>query len=67
MAYAERRIFRHAPNVFITVSSFNSGAQRLYDRLGYDVVGELEDFIIPGHSELLLRKTIGPLSEYTKN
>ncbi|MGD2148409.1 MAG: GNAT family N-acetyltransferase [Anaerolineae bacterium] len=67
VAFAERRIFGDAPNVFITVSSFNMGAQRLYERLGYEVVGELEGFIIPGHSELLFRKTIGPLTEFTKD
>ena len=67
MAFAERRIFREAPNVFITVSSFNAGARRLYERLGYQVVGELDDYVIPGHSELLLRKTIAPLTEFTKD
>jgi len=35
----------------------------LYERLGYEVVGELKDYIVPGHSEMLLRKTIGPLVE----
>ena len=61
---AEDRIFGEFPNSFITVSSFNQGAQELYQRLGYEVVGELKDFIIRGHSELLMRKTIGPLAEY---
>jgi [ribosomal protein S18]-alanine N-acetyltransferase len=64
IAHAEQRIFRDAPNVFLCVSSFNSGAQRLYERLGYQVVGELADYIIVGHSELLLRKTIAPLMDY---
>ena len=62
--YAEERIFRETPNVFINASSFNPGAQRLYERLGYEVVGELRDYIVPGHSEVLLRKTIGPLTEF---
>jgi ribosomal protein S18 acetylase RimI-like enzyme len=61
---AEERIFRDSPNVFINASSFNPGAQRLYERLGYEVVGELKDYIVPGHSEMLLRKTIGPLVEF---
>ena len=64
IAYAERRIFREQPNVFICVSSFNPRARRLYERLGYRVVGELTDFMVRGHSEILLRKTIGPLSEH---
>lgn len=60
--FAERRIFRLAPNVFICVSSFNQRARRLYERLGYTVVGELHDYIIAGASEILLRKTIAPLA-----
>ena len=58
MAFAEKRIFRETPNVFICVSSFNPNAKRLYERLGYEVVGELKEYIVPGHSEILLRKTI---------
>jgi ribosomal protein S18 acetylase RimI-like enzyme len=65
--YAEDRIFRETPNVFINASSFNPGAQRLYERLGYEVVGELRDYIVPGHSEVLLRKTLGPLTEWLVN
>ena len=61
---AEQRIFRESPNVFINASSFNPGAQRLYERLGYEVAGELKDYVVPGHSEVLLRKTIGPLVEF---
>jgi ribosomal-protein-alanine N-acetyltransferase len=64
--FAEERIFRDSPNVFMCVSSFNQNAQRLYERLGYRVVGELKDYIVPGHSEILLRKTIAPLTEFKK-
>jgi [ribosomal protein S18]-alanine N-acetyltransferase len=60
--FAERRILRETPNVFICASSFNPGARRLYERLGYHVVGELTDYIVRGHSEILLRKTTGPLA-----
>lgn len=62
--FAEGRIFREAPNAFICVSSFNEGARRLYERLGYKVVGELTDYIVPGHAEILMRKTIAPLTEF---
>lgn len=61
---AEERIFRASPNVFMCVSSFNPAAHRLYERLGYQVVGELADYIVRGHAEILLRKTIGPLAEF---
>jgi [ribosomal protein S18]-alanine N-acetyltransferase len=60
LAHAERRIFQESPNVFLLVSSFNAGARRLYERAGYRQVGELEDFVVRGQSELLLRKTLGP-------
>jgi ribosomal-protein-alanine N-acetyltransferase len=61
MTYAEDRIFRETPNVFLCVSDFNVGAQRFYTRLGYEAVGELRDYVVEGHSETLMRKTVGPL------
>lgn len=66
MAFAEERILRETPNVFLNVASFNPDARRLYERLGYEVVGELRDYIVPGHSEILMRKTTGPLAEFRK-
>ena len=64
MDFAEQRIFSESPNAFICVSSFNQGALRLYKRLGYEVVGELKDYIISGQSEVLLRKTVAPLTKF---
>lgn len=64
MEYLERRIFSEQPNVFICVSSFNPDAKRLYEGLGYQMIGELKDYIVRGHSEMLMRKTISPLSEF---
>ena len=62
--FAEARIYREAPNVFLCVSSFNPDARRLYERLGYRLVGELTDYIVAGHSELLYRKTVGPIGGF---
>lgn len=64
--FAEQRILKESPNVFMCVSSFNRDARRLYQRLGYQVVGELTDYIVQGHSEILLRKSVGPLSGFRK-
>jgi ribosomal protein S18 acetylase RimI-like enzyme len=64
--FAEQRILRDAPNVFMCVSAFNRDARRLYERLGYRVVGELTDYIVRGHSEILLRKTSGPLTGFRR-
>lgn len=63
--FAEQRILQQSPNIFMCVSSFNHQARRLYERLGYRVVGELTDYIVRGHSELLLRKTVGPLTGFS--
>jgi ribosomal protein S18 acetylase RimI-like enzyme len=65
IGFAEARIFRDSPNVFICVSSFNDRARALYERLGYSVVGELRDYIVQGHSEWLLRKSISPIADWT--
>jgi ribosomal protein S18 acetylase RimI-like enzyme len=64
LEFAEQRILRESPNVFMCVSSFNHGARRLYQRLGYIVIGELTDYIVEGYSEILLRKTQGPLTGF---
>jgi len=63
---AEKRIFSETPNVFMCVSSFNHRTLKLYQRLGYEKIGELKDYIVSGHSEILLRKTHGPLTEYNQ-
>ena len=65
LAFAEEKIFKLSPNVFLTVTSFNPAAQRFYLRHGYTKVGDLTNFTIPGHDEILLRKTIGPWSAFT--
>ena len=62
--WAEERIFRESPNVFMCVSDFNTGARRLYLRMGYEVIGSLADFLVEGHAELLLRKSRGPWSTF---
>jgi ribosomal protein S18 acetylase RimI-like enzyme len=61
LAHAEQRIFATSANAFICVSSFNPDARRLYERLGYRLVGEMPDFLLAGHAELLLRKSRGPI------
>jgi ribosomal-protein-alanine N-acetyltransferase len=62
--FAEERIFREFPNVFLCVSSYNPRARALYERLGYTLVGELGDYLMRGESEFLMRKSAGPLIEF---
>jgi [ribosomal protein S18]-alanine N-acetyltransferase len=64
VAFAEERIFREYPNVFLCVSSYNPRARALYERLGYKLVGELDDYILRGESEFLMRKSVAPLVEF---
>ena len=66
MNYAEERILREKPNVFLCVSGFNYRAQRFYEKLDYSVVGELHDYLVSGESEILMRKTISPINEFQR-
>ncbi len=47
--------FRH---IFLCVSSFNVRARAFYERRGYRAVGELEDYVIEGASEILMHKRL---------
>lgn len=58
MRFAEDRYRSESKHLFICVSSFNTRAKSLYERLGYVVVGELKDYIIDGFSEYLLHKRL---------
>jgi len=60
----ETYMFSKYPNIFICVSSFNPEALKFYNSIGYEVIGELTDYIIKGHSEFLLRKSICSINEF---
>lgn len=66
LRHAEEFVFRSRPNIFLCVSSFNEGAHRFYARCGYERIGEIRDYIIRGHSEFLMRKTLCPWSEFQR-
>jgi ribosomal-protein-alanine N-acetyltransferase len=66
LEWAEQRILCDSPNVFICVSSFNPDALRLYQRLGYSVIGSLTGFIVDEHDELLLRKSRGSWESFKR-
>ncbi len=57
VAFAERQMTGRR-FVFLCVSSFNRRAQELYRRLGYWRVGEMPDYAVEGHSEILLCKRL---------
>jgi ribosomal protein S18 acetylase RimI-like enzyme len=64
LQFAEQRIFRESPNIFLCVSSFNPRAQAFYERHGYARIGVLKEYVVRGSDEILLRKTIAPKSEF---
>jgi ribosomal protein S18 acetylase RimI-like enzyme len=64
LEFCEKRILEFSPNIFICVSTFNEGAIKLYKKFGFKLVGELENFVANGFTELLLRKTVGPRVGY---
>lgn len=57
MQFAEQR-FHDRSHLFLLVSSFNSRAQNFYRRHGYELVGELKEYIVSGHSELIFHKRL---------
>lgn len=65
LLFCEERIFKISPNIFICVSAFNESAIRLYYSFGFKLVGPLENFVKVGFTELLLRKSIGPINNYS--
>jgi|ERR1035437_5578725 ribosomal protein S18 acetylase RimI-like enzyme len=64
LRYCDERVLQFSPNLFICVSSFNKGAIKLYYKFGFKLVGELDNFVKQGFTELLLRKTVGPRVGY---
>ena len=61
MDAAEAAIFTQGPNVFLLVSTWNAGAQRFYEPRGYHRIGELTDYLRRGITEVVYRKTLGPI------
>jgi ribosomal protein S18 acetylase RimI-like enzyme len=62
MEFAEKQIFAQGRDMFLLVSDFNSDAQKFYRRLGYQKVGQLDDYVILGVSELIFWKKHGEVT-----
>jgi ribosomal protein S18 acetylase RimI-like enzyme len=61
MAHLEAEVFARAKNLYLCVSDFNTPARTFYHRLGYEEVGAVQDLLVAGSAEILMRKTTGPL------
>jgi len=64
ISVAEKRVRRDSPNVFLCVSTTNDRARRLYEQLGYVRIGEIPDYLAQGHTEILMRKSSGPILDF---
>lgn len=59
----ERRLLAGSQReLFLLVSDFNTGAQRFYQRHGYQEIGCIPDLVLAGVSEILFRKQLAALS-----
>jgi len=60
LKHIEGLVFARVKNLFACVSDFNAGARQFYKKNGYQEIGPMPNFLIPGSAEMLLRKTAGP-------
>jgi [ribosomal protein S18]-alanine N-acetyltransferase len=61
LEHCERQAALTSRHFFLCVSSFNMRAQAFYARHGYRQVGQFDDYVIDGASELLMYKRVaGP-------
>ena len=58
LTFAEDLFRGKNKHLFLCVSSFNNRARKLYEQAGFKVVGEFEDYIIEGESELIMHKRL---------
>ncbi len=60
LRHIEQLVFERTKNLFACVSDFNEPARAFYKKHGYQEIGPMPNFLIPGSAEVLLRKTAGP-------
>ena len=60
LKHIESMVFARTKNLFACVSDFNAAARKFYKQNGYQEIGPMPNFLIPGSAEMLLRKTAGP-------
>jgi ribosomal protein S18 acetylase RimI-like enzyme len=65
LGHIETIVFGRTKNLFACVSDFNEQARAFYKRQGFQEIGPMPNFLIPGSAEILLRKTAGPVRTST--
>jgi ribosomal protein S18 acetylase RimI-like enzyme len=61
LTHVEGAVFARAKNLFACVSDFNEQARSFYQKQGYQEIGPIPNFLIPGSAEILVRKSSGPV------
>ena len=56
LEFVERTVFRDHSKVFLVVADFSPAAKRLYERLGYQAVGEIPGLYRDGITEYVMMK-----------
>jgi GNAT superfamily N-acetyltransferase len=59
LAWAESQARLECQNLWVVASAFNQKALAFYQHHGFGPVGLLPDLVLPGHDEVLLRKSWG--------
>jgi ribosomal protein S18 acetylase RimI-like enzyme len=54
----ERMAAAVSDDLFLLVSDFNEGAQRFYERQGYQQIGAIPAYVVPDVTELIFRKRL---------
>ena len=65
LRHVEADAYRRGPNLFLCCVNTNVDARRFYDREGYVEVGPMPNFVAEGLTEVLYRKTLGPIRGYS--
>jgi GNAT superfamily N-acetyltransferase len=60
LTHVERVSFGRGKNLFACVTDFNREARAFYTKHGFVEIGPMDNILIDGSAEILLRKTIGP-------
>jgi ribosomal protein S18 acetylase RimI-like enzyme len=61
LQHVEQLVFARTKNLFACVSDFNRPARDFYNKHGYQEIGPMPNFLVPGSAQILLRKTAGPV------
>jgi ribosomal protein S18 acetylase RimI-like enzyme len=66
LRHVEAEAYREGPNLFLCCELTNVDAARLYEREGYVEIGPMPSLFVEGITEVLFRRTLGPIRGYVR-